>query len=133
MTKFEQLSVTRRSLLKTGGMLAGAAALGSMAVPQARAAGGVNILMPGGSWKDWVDQTFVTPFADANSVDVAWKLGLGHEPLVMVQRSRPQWDLIHTGQMRAGQLGEMGLYKPMSEETTPGLAQIHPSDRKSVV
>lgn len=43
----------------------------------------------------------MAPFVQTNSVDVSWKLGLGHEPLVMAQKPRPQWDLIHTGQMRA--------------------------------
>ena len=125
----QQFSMSRRSLLKAGGALAGAAAFGSTAIAPASAAGSVNILMPGGSWKDWVEQTFVAPFAEANDVEAVWRLGLGHEPLVMAQRARPQWDLIHTGQMRAGQLGGMGLYKPMSEETTPNLTQIHPSFR----
>ena len=47
----------------------------------------------------------------------------------MAQQARPQWDLIHTGQMRAGQLGAMGLYSPLSEEAMPNLKQIHPSFR----
>ncbi len=97
----QQFSLSRRSLLQAGGALAGAATLGSLGLSEARAAGGLNILMPGGSWKDWVEQTFVAPFVQTNSVDVSWKLGLGHEPLVMAQKARPQWDLIHTGQMRA--------------------------------
>jgi spermidine/putrescine-binding protein len=127
MKKADVYSVSRRSLLKAGGILAGAAALGTFGHSQAQAAGDLRLLMPGGSWKDWVDQTFVTPFAAANQVEVAWKLGLGHEPLVMAQQARPQWDLIHTGQMRAGQLGAMGLYKPVSEEAMPKLKEIHPS------
>lgn len=125
----QNYAVSRRSLLKAGGTFAGAAAIGGLTLSSAHAAGGVNILMAGGSWKEWVDQTFVTPFATANSVEVAWKQGLGHEPLVMAQKSRPQWDLIHTGQMRAGQLGAMGLYKPLSEESMPNLKQVHPSFR----
>ncbi|SMH36590.1 ABC transporter substrate-binding protein [Mesorhizobium australicum] len=129
MTTNERFSMSRRSLLRAGGAFAGAAALGGLGTSGAAAAGGLNILMAGGSWKEWVDQTFVAPFAQANDVDVAWKLGLGQEPLVMAQKARPQWDLIHTGQMRAGQLGAMGLYKPLSEESLPNLKQIHPSFR----
>ncbi|MGO4833494.1 PotD/PotF family extracellular solute-binding protein [Rhizobiaceae sp. 2RAB30] len=123
------LAVSRRSVLKAGAAFAGAAALGSFGMPSARAAGDLRIIMPGGSWKDWVDQTFVAPYAKANDVEAIWKLGLGQEPLVMAQQARPQWDLIHTGQMRAGQLGAMGLYSPLSEEAMPNLKQIHPSFR----
>jgi putative spermidine/putrescine transport system substrate-binding protein len=129
MTRFLNGSVSRRSVLKAGGALAGAAALGTFGSTSAQAAGDLRIIMPGGSWKEWVEKTFTAPFGTANEVEILWKIGLGQEPLVMAQQARPQWDLIHTGQMRAGQLGAMGLYQPLAEDKMPNLAKIHPSFR----
>jgi spermidine/putrescine-binding protein len=40
-----------------------------------------------------------------------------------------QWDLVHTGQTRAEQLGSMGLYRVWKVEEIPNLAKIHPPFR----
>lgn len=117
-------------LNRRGFLAAGAFAAGSLAAPgllRAQAAKDIRLLFPGGTWKDWVEKTFVTPFAEQKQIEAVWKLGLGHEPLVMAQKARPQWDLIHTGQMRSGQLGAMGMYRKMDEALSPKLKGVHPA------
>jgi spermidine/putrescine-binding protein len=114
----------RRRLLQAGAAaLAGAAFLPHAARAAARE---LRIIMAGGSWKDFVDKIFGQPFAQANHVEIVWKTGLSQEPLIMAQRARPQWDLIHSSQGRAGQLGAMGLYRSWNAERIPNLNQIHP-------
>lgn len=119
-------AISRRALLGTG-----SAALASAAIlpggPARAAAKELRIMMAGGSWKDFVDKTFVTPFAKPNNLEIVWKLGLAMEPIIMAQQRRPQWDLVHTGQTKAEQLGSMGLYKPWTQDRMPNLAKIHPS------
>ena len=51
----------------------------------------------------------------------------------MAQQRRPQWDCIHTGQARAGQLGSMALYRPWTEdESRTSTKSTRPSDTSSV-
>src|SRR5882762_3540029 len=83
-------SIGRRRFLE--GALGGAAALACPAVLRAAEAKELNILFPGGTWKDWYEQVFVTPFATQRGIKVVWKTGLGFEPLMIAQRRRPQWD-----------------------------------------
>jgi putative spermidine/putrescine transport system substrate-binding protein len=121
--------LSRRSLLRAAGTTAAAAAIAGTGARQALAAQELRIMMAGGSWKDYVDKTFATPFAKANNVEIVWKLGLSMEPIIMAQQRRPQWDLVHTGQTRAEQLGSMGLYRAWKVEEISNLAKIHPSFR----
>jgi putative spermidine/putrescine transport system substrate-binding protein len=121
--------LSRRGLLKAGLALASGTALAGLSSIEAKAANDLRIMMAGGSWKDWVSKVFAEPFAKENGIEIVWKLGLSQEPIVMAQQRRPQWDLIHTGQTRAGQLGAMGLYVPWTEETVPNLDKIHPAFR----
>jgi spermidine/putrescine-binding protein len=122
--------MTRRGLLRSAGALAAAAPMIGVGAPGARAAAkDLRIMMAGGSWKDFVSKTFVEPFAKANNLQIEWKLGLSMEPIVMAQQRRPQWDLIHSSQTRAGQLGAMGLYLPWKPEKMPNINKIHPSFR----
>ena len=58
--------------------------------------------------------------------EIVWKLGLSMEPIIMAQQRRPQWDLVHTSQTHAEQLGSMGLYRAWKPRTIPNLAKIHP-------
>jgi len=129
MTTFETLPLSRRSILKSGAAMAGAAALSGMGAGSAFAAEEIRIIMSGGSWGEWVDKTFATPYTEATGIKFSWKYALSQEPLVMAQKSRPQWDMMQSGQMRAGQLGAMGLYNKLTEENLPNLAGIHPSFR----
>ena len=62
-------------------------------------------------------------------VQTVWKLGLAFEPLVIAQRHRPQWDLIHENQITSSQLGAMNAVVEWTEERIPNLKQIHPSFR----
>jgi len=121
--------ISRRGLLRAATTTAAAAAFAGLHARQALAAQELRIMMAGGSWKDFVDRTFATPFAKANNVEIVWKLGLSMEPIIMAQQRRPQWDLVHTGQTRAEQLGSMGLYRAWKVEEIPNLAKIHPSFR----
>lgn len=117
---------SRRTILGGGlAALAAPALLGSR--PALAAAKDLRIMMAGGSWKDYVGKTFVEPFASANKIELVWKLGLSMEPMIMAQQRRPQWDLVHSGQSKAEQLGSMGLYRPWTEDKIPNLAKIHPS------
>jgi putative spermidine/putrescine transport system substrate-binding protein len=121
--------ISRRDLLKSSLALGGAAALGGLGTGKAHAAQELRILMAGGSWKDFVSKTFAEPFAKQHNIELVWKLGLSQEPIVMAQRARPQWDVNHSNQTRAGQLGAMGLYRPWTEDRIPNLTKIHPSFR----
>jgi putative spermidine/putrescine transport system substrate-binding protein len=126
MTETRQFSPSRRSILKGGAaLLASPAVLGSAGARGA--AKELRIMMAGGSWKDYVSKTFAEPFAQANNLELVWKLGLSMEPTIMAQQRRPQWDCVHTGQSKAEQLGSMGLYRPWTEDRIPNLAKIHPS------
>ncbi|WP_164854901.1 extracellular solute-binding protein [Devosia sp. 1566] len=127
MTKLTNNGLSRRTVLKSGAAMAGAAALMGLGTRGAFAAEEIRIIMSGGSWGEWVDQTFATPYTDATGIQFSWRYALSQEPLVMAQQSRPQWDLMQSGQMRAGQLGAMGLYNKLTEENLPGVANIHPS------
>lgn len=124
-------SNSRRRFMQAGAALAAAAVAGPLASRGASAAQArdLRIIMAGGSWKEWVDQYFAQPFAKAHNIDIIWKLGLGQEPLVMAQRTRPQWDLIHSSQARASQLGAMGLYRKFDPARIPNLSQVHASFR----
>ncbi len=119
--------LSRRHILQGTGGLAAATLLGG-ALP-ARAASELRILMGGGSWKEMVEEAFFEPFATSRSIEIVWRLGLTQEPLVMAQQRRPQWDLSHSNQTGASQLGAMGFYRPWSVENIPNLDNVHPSFR----
>ena len=119
------LPVSRRRLMQ--GALAAAAGL---AGGRAHAAASeLRFLFAGGTWKDWFEQTFVAPFAKERGTSILWKTGLGFEPLVLSQKSRPQWDLIHQSQSSSTQLGGIGALVEWKPENIPNIAQIHPSFR----
>jgi putative spermidine/putrescine transport system substrate-binding protein len=119
--------ISRRGLMQGAGALAGAAAFSSLGISRAHAAKDLRALMAGGSWGEWVAKTFADPFAKEKGIEFIWKYGIGQEPIVMAQRARPQWDLSHSSQTKAGQLLAMGLYRPWTKETIPNINKIHPS------
>ncbi len=87
----------------------------------------LRILFAGGTWKDWFESTFVGPFTEKRGTKVVWKTGLGFEPLIIAQRSRPQWDVIHLNQNTSSQLGAMNAVVEWKEDRIPNLKKIHPS------
>lgn len=89
----------------------------------------LRLLFPGGTWKDWFDQTFVTPFAQKNNVKAIWKTGLGYEPLIIAQRSRPQWDMGQLDQNTSAQQGALNTVVEWKESRIPNLKRIHPAFR----
>lgn len=121
--------ISRRELIKAGAAFTGMGLLTGLNIRQAAAAQELRIIMSGGSWHDWVNKVFAEPFAKANHVGMIWKLGLSQEPLIMVQRSHPQWDMMQSNQSRATQLGSMGLYRKYTEKNLPNLSKINPAFR----
>jgi spermidine/putrescine-binding protein len=120
------LELSRRSVLKGA---AGVAAAGLATPALAQTARELRIVMAGGSWKDFVERAFAGPFAQANRIELVWRLGIAQEPMIMAQQRRPQWDISHSSQTRAGQLGSMGLYLPWPTDRIPNTAKIHPAFR----
>lgn len=125
--KIESAPIGRRGFL--AGALGAAAAAGFPDGPSAAEAKELNILFPGGTWKDWFEQAMVKPYADKAGVKVVWKTGLGFEPLVIAQRRRPQWDLVHENQNTSSQLGAMNAVVEWTEDKIPNIKKIHPSFR----
>ena len=127
MSKSDFGAISRRDVL-LGGAAALTAATFAGAQP-ASAAQQLRVMMAGGSWKNFVTGVFFGPFAKANDAEIIWKIGLSMEPIIMAEQRNPQWDLVHTGQTKAEQLGSMGLYKAWTDANLPNLKNIHPSFR----
>ncbi len=119
------LVIRRRALMQSVMALG----LGTLAGQQAAhaATNELRFLFAGGTWKDWFDATFVTPFSKEHGTTIEWKTGLGFEPLVLAQRNRPQWDLIHESQTTSTQIGSVGALVEWKQENIPNMAKIHPS------
>jgi spermidine/putrescine-binding protein len=122
-------SVSRRGLLRGAASLGGAALLGAPDIARGAEADELHILFPGGTWKDWFDQIFVEPFAKAHHTKIVWKTGLGFEPLVLAQRRRPEWNLIHENQNTSSQLGALDAVIEWKADEIPNIPQIHPAFR----
>jgi len=118
--------VSRRGLLRGAAALGGAELLTAPHIVGAAEASELRILFPGGTWKDWFDQTFVEPFAKAHDTKFVWKTGLGFEPLVLAQRRRPEWNLIHENQNTSSQLGALSAVIEWKADKIPNISQIHP-------
>ncbi len=80
-------TASRRRFLESVAGGAAAAAVGGFPGRAIAAASELNILFPGGTWKDWFEQSMVTPFADQRGIKIVWKTGLGFEPLIIAQRA----------------------------------------------
>lgn len=131
MTQSHDRGFDRRHFL-AGALKAGAASalLGGLAGQVTAAqANELRLLFPGGTWKDWFDQTFVTPFAQKQGIKTIWKTGLGYEPLVIAQRNRPQWDMGQLDQNTSSQLGALNAVVEWKESRIPNLKRIHPAFR----
>ena len=122
--------ISRRRFLE-GTAAFGALTVGGLAGARqsAAAAAELRILFPGGSWQEWFASTFVKPFEQAARIKAEWKLGLSFEPLVIAQRRRPQWDLIHENQNTSSQLGALNAVVEWTEERIPNIKHIHPAFR----
>lgn len=121
--------VSRRTFLQGAAGAGSAALLGAPAVARAAQAEELRILFPGGTWKDWFDQTFVSPFATAHGTQIVWKTGMAFEPLVLAQRRRPEWDLIHENQNTSSQLGALDAVIEWKQDRIPNIPRIHPAFR----
>jgi putative spermidine/putrescine transport system substrate-binding protein len=122
--------LSRRRFLSAAGALGGAALatpmLGGRAFAQANE---LRVLFPGGTWQEFFQNAIVSPFTAANGTEFVWNSGLGFEPLVIAQRRRPQWDLIHQNQNTSSQLGALGAVVEWTEDNLPHLKDVHPSFR----
>lgn len=125
------LEMTRRRLLMQSARIgAGAMALSTIGAGAAMAeASSLNVLFPGGTWLEFYENTFTKPWSEAHGTEFVWKNGLGFEPLIIAQRRRPQWDLIHQNQNTSSQLGALGAIIEWKEEDLSNLKNIHPSFR----
>lgn len=123
--------ISRRRLLSQSARFgAGALALSALGARPAQAqAKSLNVLFPGGTWLEFYQKTFTNPWAEANGVEFVWKNGLGFEPLVIAQRRRPQWDLIHQNQNTSSQLGALDAIIEWKEDELSNLKNIHSSFR----
>ncbi|MGQ0663390.1 MAG: ABC transporter substrate-binding protein [Pseudomonadota bacterium] len=130
-TPFDRPLDRRQFLGRAAGVGAGLAAWGGLGRRPALAADAdeLRILFAGGTWKDFFEKTFVAPFTGESKAKIVWKTGLGFEPLVIAQRRKPQWDVIHQNQNTSSQLGALGVVIEWTEDRLPNLKKIHPSFR----
>ncbi len=130
-TQSPEIALSRRRFLRqSAGAGAALAALASAGrVPAFAATNELRILFAGGTWQEWFHNTFGKPFEQTAGTKIVWKLGLSFEPLVIAQRRRPQWDLIHGNQNTSSQLGALGAVLEWSEARVPALKDIHPAFR----
>ncbi len=129
--KYPRIILSRRRFLsQSAGFGAGVATMAAMgSVPAFGAAKELRILFAGGTWQEWFNNSFGKPFEKDKGIKIIWKMGLGFEPLVIAQRRRPQWDLIHQNQNRSSQLGALNAVVEWTEDKIPNLSQIHPAFR----
>jgi|SaaInl4_135m_RNA_FD_contig_61_133016_length_1285_multi_5_in_0_out_0_1 spermidine/putrescine-binding protein len=112
---------------EVGAIAAAMAAMGPM--PAFAAAKELRILFAGGTWQKWFNDTFGTPFEKEKGAKIIWKKGLRFEPLIIAQRRRPQWDLIHQNQNFSSQLGALNALVEWKEDKIPNLKHVHPAFR----
>jgi spermidine/putrescine-binding protein len=123
MTDFR---MSRRDLLRAG---AGAAALSSIPSLSEAAVDEMRVLFPGGSWKEYFERVFANDFAKKENVKFNWRAGHRFTAIVIAQRRNPQWDLMHSNQTDAMQLGTMGLLSEWKEDRIPHLKDVHEAFR----
>lgn len=121
--------ITRRGVLKGAAGLGLTALAAPMIARPARAAESLNVLFPGGTWQEFFQKAIVGPFAEKHGTEFVWKTGLSFEPLVIAQRRRPQWDLIHQNQNTSSQLGALDAIIEWTEEDIPNLKNVHSAFR----
>lgn len=133
MDKRLDTRLSRRQLLQQAAAF-GAGALALSAYPGGSALAATNelrVLFPGGTWQKWYQESFVDPWVKSNKTSFVWKTGLAFEPLIIAQRNRPQWDLIHQNQNTSSQLGAMDAVVEWKDEHLSNLKHIHPSFKYS--
>lgn len=130
MHERNKLAISRRTFL-SGMAAAGAGALATPMISRKAwaQANELNVLFPGGTWQEYFQTALVDPFVEEHGTNFVFNTGLGFEPLVIAQRNRPQWDLIHQNQNTSSQLGALDAVLEWTEEDLPNLSQIHPSFR----
>ncbi len=122
------ISVSRRRFM--AGLGAGALAAPMITRAAWAQARELNVLFPGGTWQEYFQKALVDPFvAEHSGVNFVWNTGLGFEPLVIAQRRRPQWDIMHQNQNTSAQLGALDAVIEWTEDDLPNLKDIHPSFR----
>ncbi len=133
MDKRVDKGISRRQLLRsTAGLGAATLALGVFPGRRALAAATeLRVLFPGGTWQKWFQESFTDPWTKSTKTNFIWKTGLAFEPLIIAQRNRPQWDLIHQNQNTSSQLGAMDAVVEWKDEQLPNLKHIHPSFKYS--
>src|SRR5881397_1935930 len=110
---------SRRNFLKlaAGAGLASTLPFGGSA--SAARAEELRVLFPGGSWKEYFEKTFANDFARQNNIKFIYRVGHRFGATVIAQRRNPQWDLMHSNQTDAMQLGTMGCLSEWKEDRIP--------------
>lgn len=129
MSNIANGKLTRRSMLQGTAAMATFAGFSSWIGKSAAAANELRIIMAGGSWGEFFSKAVADPFATQHPMEYVWKHGLNQEPVLMAQKRRPQWDLVHSSQVKAGQLLEMGVYREFKESEIPNISLVHPVAR----
>jgi spermidine/putrescine-binding protein len=128
MSKTVDVNSSRRDFIGQAAAGVGALALSGLASRSAHAAATeLRVLFPGGTWQKMFQESFTDPWTKANKTNFIWKTGLAFEPLIIAQRNRPQWDLIHLNQNTSAQLGAMDAVIEWKESDIPNMKHIHPS------
>lgn len=121
--------LNRRSFLEGALALGAASTIFDPRTLSAAEAAELRVLFPGGSLQDWFTQVFTGPFSRETGAKIVFKTGNTLNPIVLAQKTRPQWDIIHLSQTEAGQLGAMGAVAPLMEDRIPNIKKIHPAFR----
>lgn len=127
------LSISRRELLRwtAAGALGGLAA-GLMDRPApALAAGELDFLFPGGTWKEYFERIYTTPFAKAKGVQVVFSVGDVAQQMsrVIAERQSERFDLFHVHQYLAAQLADLDLVVPPDPRIVTNLNDVDPAFR----
>lgn len=128
-----ELGISRRELLRwtAAGALGGLAA-GLMDRPSpALAAGELDFLFPGGTWKEYFERIYTTPFAKAKGVQVVFSVGDVAQQMsrVIAERQNERFDLLHVHQYLAAQLADLDLVVPPDPRVVTNLDDVDPAFR----
>src|SRR5207302_99487 len=115
----------------TAGALGGLAA-GLIDRPRpAAAAGELDFLFPGGTWKEYFERIYTAPFAKEKGVQVVFSVGDVAQQMsrVIAERQNERFDLFHVHQYLAAQLADLDLVVPPDPRIVTNLGDVDPAFR----
>src|SRR5262245_15249514 len=106
--------ITRRHLLQTAGLGAGALALGSMPASRLLAAGSLTFVSWGGTTQDGQKASWADPFTKETGIDVLQDGPTDYGKLkAMIDAGNTVWDVVDVEGDYAYQAAESGLLEPI--------------------